>query len=205
MTSNQVVSDEEAYDTMYMGGKAEDDSGKLVQLTNLSYEKYNTNFAILNKVKKIVPKELNVHKPKEGDTNIDYAIEALRDFSINYDHNKKELAPTLDYKMDDFNRDKKKRQKLKRDTLFEGKEDVPIQQLLRDRTEDLAKALKEGAKELQMSYFDTTKNFIQCSNLVEFYDFKDKDNKWVFSRLQKIHNAREHSNSIKLHKKKGDK
>lgn len=183
MTSNQVVSDEEAYDTMYMGGKAEDDSGKLVQLTNLSYEKYNTNFAILNKVKKIVPKELNVHKPKEGDTNIDYAIEALRDFSINYDHNKKELAPTLDYKMDDFNRDKKKRQKLKRDTLFEGKEDVPIQQLLRDRTEDLAKALKEGAKELQMSYFDTTKNFIQCSNLVEFYDFKDKDNKWVFSRL----------------------
>ena len=183
MTSNQVVSDEEAYDTMYMGGKAEDDNGKLVQLKNLSYETYDTNFAILNKVKKIVPKELNVHKPAEGDTNIDYAIEALRDFSINYDHNKKELAPTLDYKMDDFNRDKKRRQKLKRDTLFEGKEEVPIQQLLKDRTEDLAKALKEGAKALELGYFDTTKNFIQCSNLVEFYDFKDKDNKWVFCRL----------------------
>lgn len=58
---------------------------------------------------------------------------------------------------------------------------------------------------IKMDYFDTTKNYIQCSNLVEFYDFKDKDNNWVFSRLQRIHNAKEHSNSIKIHKKKGDK
>lgn len=75
---------------MYMGGKAEDDT-KLVQLTNLTYETYDTNYKVLNKVKKIIPKELNVHKPKEGDTSIDYALEALKDFSINYDHNNKEL------------------------------------------------------------------------------------------------------------------
>jgi hypothetical protein len=73
-----------------------------------------------------VPKELKVHKPEEGDTNIDYALEALKDFSINYDPTEKELAPTLDYKIDDFNRDKKMRNKLKRDTLFAEKDEVPI-------------------------------------------------------------------------------
>ena len=43
MTNNRVESDDEAYDTMYMGGKAVDE-GKLVQLTNLTYESYNKNY-----------------------------------------------------------------------------------------------------------------------------------------------------------------
>ena len=33
-----------------------------------------------------------------------------------------------------------------------------------------------------MAYTNFKKNYIQCSNLVEQYDLKDKDNKWVFCR-----------------------
>ena len=62
--------------------------------------------------------------------------------------------------MEDFNRDKKKKDKLMRSTLFDGKDEVPIQELIRERTDDLAKTLKEKASSLKMNYFDTKKNFI---------------------------------------------
>lgn len=58
---------------------------------------------------------------------------------------------------------------------------------------------------IKLDYLNCKKNFIQCSNLVEFYDFLDGDKKWVFCRLQKIHNAKEHSSRIRITKKVDDK
>ena len=79
-----------------------------------------------------------------------------------------------------------------------------VNTLVSERTETNFKELRAKAKEVKLAYAAVTKHYIQCSNLCEFYDFKDKDNNWVFCRLQRCHNAKEHSNSLKVYKKKND-
>ena len=41
---NQEISDEEGYDTMYLGGDADDEIEGLVDLQNLCYETYDANY-----------------------------------------------------------------------------------------------------------------------------------------------------------------
>jgi hypothetical protein len=83
----------------------------------------------------------------------------------------------------------------------EGKEEKTMKQIIQERTDELAGGLKGGGNMVKLDYLNCKKHFIQCSNLVEFYDFKDENNNWVFCRLQKIHNAKEHSSRIKITKK----
>jgi len=94
------------------------------------------------------------------------------------------------------------------ETLFpvgEDQEAKPIKKIIQERTDELAQNLKAGGKMLKLDYLNCKKNFIQCSNLVEFYDFLDDKRGWNFCRLQKIHNAKEHSSRVKITRKVDDK
>ena len=82
--------------------------------------------------------------------------------------------------------------------------DSTIRNEIQKRTQLEFDKLKEKASKVELNYLAATKNFIQCSSLPEFHDYKDDKNQYKFARVMKHHNAKLHQNFIKVTKKIGD-
>lgn len=80
-----------------------------------------------------------------------------------------------------------------------------VGEFVNEQTEKLFKDAIGDSKKVDLNYLNYKKNYIQCSNLMEFYDFYDKDRNWVFCRIQKCHDAKAHANFLRIFKKKDDK
>ena len=107
---------------------------------------------------------------------------------------------------------KELRQKLTQGVIFKNEKsenDNRAGVICGDHVEEQTKAryekLKGDSKTVELAYLNYQKHYIQCSNLIEFYDNLDKGKKWHFCRLQRCHNAKDHVNILKIFKKKDDK
>lgn len=171
-----------------MGGQTDDQvmPSDLIPIPNIDYQKADANNSMLHTARKVIAAECAVEKPADKDTNVDLIVEGLKKFKPMFDPVMRELPSSMAYSDQQFEKDQASIDKLTYETLFprtENGEEKTIKNILTERTDELATALKSGSKKVNLNYLDCTKNYIQCSNLVEFYDFLDSNKKWVFCRL----------------------
>ena len=166
------------------------------------YVSYNANLKALPNMAKIEAVPIQLEKEITVDMIKDKLVDWVPKFKTD---NSYELQETRELDENVLEENKKNQKKLTYENIVGQSGHTNVGDFVDKQTEDFYDKLKGDSKSIKLDYLNFKKNFIQCSNLVEFYDFLDDKRKWVFCRIQRCHDAKEHSNRLKIFKKKDDK
>ena len=147
-----------------------------------SFKMYNSNIAVMATAQKIVPKEVKI-EGESKEVSIAKIVDAVDAHKI--EHSDEQTDTKVQPERDPFHvaEARKNMDKLTFSSIVGDSAIEMVNDLVSKRTEERFAAMRAEAKEIDLNYSKFGKNFIQCSNLFEFYDFKDKANAWVFVRL----------------------
>lgn len=169
-------------------------------LPNKDYVNYNANLKNLPDMARMEAQDLKV----EADITVQKILDKMIDWVPSFRNDGTyEMQETRELDGNILEENKKNQKKLTYGNIIG--EFSNVGDFVDKQTEEFYEKLKGDSKSIDLTYLNFKKNYIQCSNLVEFYDFLDENRKWVFCRIQRCHDAKEHSNKLKIFKKKDDK